>query len=292
MNVNEVLNRAEALCLENGKEPHAARVLLMDRLNFTSYELFAAMDQKLRDDIVAEYFMTLDRYIIDNEPMQYIVGHAYFGGRELYVDERVLIPRPETEELAYEVLLQIDDLFDDVATYPRINCADVGTGSGALAITLTAEEPRVRMYATDISEEALVVARKNAESFAPDITFLTGDMLQPLQVEGVVLDVLVSNPPYIPEMEEVAAIVVDNEPHVALFGGTDGLNFYRIILEQAKLVLAPDQYLLAFEIGYDQADRLIQLGKIYFPDAVIWVKQDMQGHDRMLFIVKKRDNEA
>jgi len=287
MRVGEVLKRAEALCVEYGKEPHAARMLLMDRLNLQSYELFAAVDDVLRDDVVDEYFTTLNRYIIDNEPIQYILGYAYFAGRDLFVDQNVLIPRPETEQLAYEVLLQMDDLFSDSEMYRSINCGDIGTGSGALAITLVAEEPRVQMYATDISEEALIVARKNAESFAPNITFLVGDMLQPLIAQDITLDVLVSNPPYIPEAETVASIVADNEPHVALFGGADGLNFYRIILEQAKKILARDQYLLAFEIGHDQADRLVELAAIHFPAANITVKQDMQGLDRMLFISQR-----
>jgi release factor glutamine methyltransferase len=288
MRVGEVLKEAEALCVAHGKEPHAARMLLMDRLNLQSYELFAAVDEELRDEVINEYFNTLNRYIIENEPIQYILGYAYFAGRDLFVDQHVLIPRPETEQLAYEVLLQLDELFSDVDVYPRINCADIGTGSGALAITLVADEPRVQMYATDISEEALVVARKNAESFAPDITFLVGDMLAPLIEQGITLDVLVSNPPYIPEEEAVSAIVADNEPHVALFGGKDGLNFYRVILEQAKRVLARDQYLLAFEIGHDQGERLVELARTAFPDATITVKKDMQGLDRMLFISHKR----
>jgi len=288
MIVGEVLKQAEALCLAADKEPHAARLLLMDRLNLESYELYAALDQKLRPEVVESYFETLDRYVKHNEPMQYILGHAYFAGRELFVDERVLIPRPETEELAYEVILHMDELFDDTDRYPCINCADVGTGSGALAVTLVAEEPRVQMYATDISEEALIVARKNAESFAPNITFLVGDMLQPLIEQGIILDVLVSNPPYIPAQEDVAAIVVDNEPHVALFGGEDGLDFYRIILEQAKYVLAPDQYLIAFEIGHDQAERLTALAQEHCVGADIWVQQDIQGRDRMLFIAKQK----
>lgn len=289
MTVAEILAEAQRLCKAAKKDEHAARMLLMDRLNLESFELFAAMDRVVRPEITSEYFKTLKRYVDDGEPIQYILGYAYFAGRDLFVDESVLIPRPETEELVYEVLLQIDEQFADETAYPQIRVADIGTGSGAIAVSLAAEEPRVKMYATDISEDALVIARKNADSYAPNVEFFSGDMLQPLIERRIIVDVLVSNPPYIPENETVQPIVEDNEPHVALFGGTDGLAFYRVILEQASQILAKNQYLLAFEIGYDQAERLKQLAQLYFPQALVWVKQDLQGKDRMLFISQKNN---
>lgn len=287
MTVAELLAKAEKLCREANKEEHPARMLLMDRLNLESYELFAAMDEVIKEDIVTEYFEALSRYVDKNEPIQYILGYEYFAGRNLFVDSGALIPRPETEELVYEILFLIDQEFTDEKKYSKIQCVDVGTGSGAIAVSLAAEEPRVEMSATDISEDALIVARKNAASFAPNISFFVGDMLQPLIENNVEVDILVSNPPYIPQKEDIQDIVSENEPHVALFGGEDGLYFYRILLENAHKVVKKDRFLLAFEIGYDQAERLSNLAQENYPDAKIWIKKDMQGKDRMLFILKK-----
>jgi protein-(glutamine-N5) methyltransferase, release factor-specific len=285
MTIAEILAKAEQLCRDKNKEEHPARMLLMDRLNLESYELFAAMDETPKEEIITEYFQTLSCYLEQNEPIQYILGYEYFAGRNLFVDAGALIPRPETEELVYEILFLIDQEFPET-DYPQIACADVGTGSGAIAVSLAAEEPRVDMVATDISEDALIVAKKNASAFASKIQFFVGDMLQPLIENDITLDILVSNPPYIPQAEIVQDIVSENEPHIALFGGSDGLYFYRILLENAHTVINKDHFLLAFEIGFDQAERLIALAQTNFPTARVWVKQDLQGKDRMLFVLK------
>lgn len=108
---------------------------------------------------------------------------------------------------------------------------DVGTGSGAIAISLALEEPKLKVYATDISDLALTVAKENANNLKADVEFLVGDMLQPLIEKNLKVDIFVSNPPYIPQEQEIEAVVKDNEPHVALFGGNDGLYFYRKILK-------------------------------------------------------------
>lgn len=282
MLINEVLQQAEKACNDASKDAHPARLLLMHVLNFESYELFANLDSEIDPDKKNEFETLLKRYVSENEPVQYIIGYEYFAGRNLYVDAGALIPRPETEELVYEILFLIDEHFP-VEEYQKIKMADVGTGSGAIAVSLAAEEPRVEMIATDISEDALGVARKNANAYAENISFITGDMLQPLIDAKVQLDILVSNPPYIPVEEDVQDIVKENEPHVALFGGDDGLFFYRKIIENASKVVKK-RSLIAFEMGFDQGDRLMALAKEYFPKATIYVKKDMQNKDRMLFI--------
>lgn len=283
MKISEVLAQAEQRCLQANREEHPARLLLMDILKLESYQLFAQLEQDMPAEKQQHYFEQLNRYVEHNEPIQYIIGYEYFAGRNLFVSPGALIPRPETEELVHELLFMIDTYFTEEAGYQTIEAVDIGTGSGAIAISIAAEEARVRMRATDISEEALLVAKKNADIFDLNIELFCGDMVKPLIENGVKVDLLISNPPYIPIAEDVQSIVKDNEPHVALFGGADGLQFYRSILEDAKYVLK-DNYLLAFEIGYDQAERLISFAKEQFPDATIFVKKDMQQKDRMLFI--------
>ncbi|NCB34132.1 MAG: peptide chain release factor N(5)-glutamine methyltransferase, partial [Erysipelotrichia bacterium] len=195
-------------------------------------------------------------------------------------NEDVLIPRSETEELCAHILSRMDTCFPDAE---KLECADVGTGSGAIAIALTKEEPKISMTATDISEEALATARKNAELNEADITFTAGDMLKPLLEQGKRLDVLISNPPYIPSGEEMEKSVVDFEPHVALFGGTDGLKFYREIFQNCRSLLKPRAF-MAFEMGWNQRERMSALVKETLPDARFEILKDMNGKDRMLFV--------
>ena len=139
------------------------------------------------------------------------------------------------------------------------------------------------MYASDISEKAVEVASANAKSLEADVTFLVGDMLQPLIDREIKLDILISNPPYIPSEEVMEESVVNFEPHVALFGGSDGLKFYRMIFENAHKVLKEKAF-LAFEMGYNQAEALSALAKEYFPGSNIEVIRDLSGKNRMLFI--------
>ncbi|MGB4627816.1 MAG: HemK/PrmC family methyltransferase, partial [Erysipelotrichaceae bacterium] len=164
-----------------------------------------------------------------------------------------------------------------------IDIADIGTGSGAIAIALKKEESKFNMFATDISGKALEIARKNSELNDCQITFFQGDMLQPLIDHNIKLDVLVCNPPYIPAKQRIQKSVIDFEPHVALFGGEDGLFFYHSVFENAHKVIK-DKSFMAFEIGYDEKEALIKMVKEYFPDDKYEVLKDINGKDRMLFI--------
>ena len=139
----------------------------------------------------------------------------------------------------------------------------------------------MEVIATDISYDALKVAKKNNEKLGANVKFLQGDMLEPLK--GMKFDIFVSNPPYIPEDEEVMPLVKDNEPNIALFGGNDGMKFYRIILEGLKPLLN-DKALIAFEHGYDKKEEMIKLAKKHFPNSEVEVIKDLEGRDRMTFI--------
>ena len=215
----------------------------------------------------------------ENEPLNYVLGYSYFYGYKMIVNENVLIPRFETEELVGLVLSKYDEYFKG----QKINLADVGTGSGAIAIALKKEEANLNVCASDISFDALKVARENAKNNDADITFYQGSMLDPLIENNVKLDILVSNPPYIKQDEVLDPSVKDYEPHVALFGGDDGLMFYRMIFENAHKVLK-EKSMLFFEIGYDQRENLTALAHEYFKDAHIEVFKDINKKDRMLFI--------
>lgn len=209
------------------------------------------------------------------EPVQYIVGDVDFYGNIIKVNKNVLIPRRETEELAEKVLKRIQ-VFDK----PVI--ADIGTGSGAIAITL-AKKLNTLVYASDISLKALEVAKENVAINKANVTFFEGDMLKPYIKNNIKLDVIVSNPPYIKEDEKIEDIVKNNEPHLALYAKNNGLEFYDSILKNASYVLK-DKYLIAFEIGMDQGRNIEALAKKYLSNSIVEIEKDLSGKDRFIFV--------
>ena len=184
---------------------------------------------------------------VDREPVAYIVGHREFCGRDFVVTPAVLIPRPETELIVEFVLRHAP-----AGLFQRV--VDVGTGSGAIAVTLAIERPDWHVEAVDLSRGALEIAQRNAHAYdvASRITFLHGNLLEPTM--GL-FDVIVSNPPYV-AMRDAAGLsrdVRDHEPHLALFGGEDGLDVPRRLLSEAAARLAPGGW-IAMEFGYGQQD--------------------------------------
>ena len=155
-----------------------------------------------------------------------------------------------SEELVANLLADFDERYADRESFIL---ADIGTGSGCLAISLKLEEPRLQVYAGDISDKAIEVAKENAEKLGADIEFFCGDLLEPLKEKNIRLDVLVCNPPYIPQDELLEESVKGFEPHVALFGGEDGLLFYKRIFEDADKIVNPGG-MLGFEIGWNQGE--------------------------------------
>lgn len=281
MTVRELIRQTEKKLGDAAKDQNVAKVWFYHLAKKEPHELYLMMDEECDDDLVEKFNEGIEEYLA-GKPIQYIKGVENFFGRDFIVNDNVLIPRYETEELVENVLYAIDDYFDQ--DQPLTLC-DVGTGSGAIAISLKCEEPRLQVYATDISDEALEVAKENATKNDAEVTFMQGDMVQPLIDANIKVDIFVSNPPYIPAHQEIESVVKDNEPHVALFGGDDGLYFYRKIFESVEAVLK-DQAVLAFEMGYDQREAMEKEVKHYFPDYPYEFLKDMNGKNRMLFIYK------
>ncbi len=277
--VRQLIKEAEKKLDEQQKDCNVPKVLFYHLSNKEPHQLYLMMDEEVDEELYQQFQEGMKRYM-DGEPIQYIKGKETFFSRDFIVNENVLIPRYETEELVENILYHIDDYFEDKEI---IDLCDVGTGSGAIAVTLALEEEKLNVTATDISEEALEVARQNAKELGADVTFCRGDMLEPLIERNIKVDIFVSNPPYIPRQQEIEDVVKDNEPHVALFGGDDGLYFYRKIFERVKLVLK-DKALLAFEMGFDQKEIMEEALAFYFPDCPYQILKDMNGKDRMLFI--------
>jgi release factor glutamine methyltransferase len=276
---SESVRKYEELCEQNDVPAETVMAFLVELSQRERYDLYLHYEEEMPAELEQEFDEGMAR-ILKQEPMEHVLGYSWFYGYKMIVNEDVLIPRPETEELCANILGRMDQYFPGNET---IECTDVGTGSGAIAIVLAKEEPKVHMSATDISEEALATARKNAEINGAEIQFTAGDMLKPLIAAGTKLDVLVSNPPYIPAQEKMEKSVVDYEPHVALFGGEDGLKFYRMIFEDCRKVLK-DKAFMAFEMGWDQRERMSALVEEILPGTRYEILKDMNGKDRMLFV--------
>lgn len=274
----QVLREAKERLYAAGQGEQAAQLLMLELANLEAHNLYMEYDEEVPQDLL-EAFEAGIRRMEQGEPLGHVLGFEWFYGYRFKVNPDVLIPRPETEELVANILAAYDECFDG----QDVDVIDVGTGSGAIAIALRKEEAHLQVTASDISEQAVAVARKNAEDNAADVTFLTGDMLEPFIEAGIRCDILVSNPPYIPVHEQMEHSVVDFEPHVALFGGEDGLKFYREIFANAHRVIK-EKAILAFEMGYDQGERLLALAKEHFPDARVEIIKDLSGKNRMLFV--------
>ncbi len=208
------------------------------------------------------------------EPVAYLVGHREFYGHDLLVDERVLIPRPETE-------LLVDCTLDVAAELAPASIADIGTGSGAIAIALAHALPDVTVSATELSTGALAVAAANVErcGVASQVRLLAGDLLTPLPHA---VNIMVSNPPYT-RLSTIEPGVFRYEPHLALDGGPDGLAIYRRLIAQAPHWLTPGGALL-LEIGATQAAAVTALAQEVLPGASITVSNDLAGWDRVVVV--------
>jgi release factor glutamine methyltransferase len=275
----------------------AAEVLLMHATASDRAWLFAHPEHVLAEDVAARYLALVDRRAA-GEPTQYITGKQEFWGLEFEVSPAVLIPRPETEHVMEVVLARLGErgLKIDMKTgAPRetMYVADIGTGSGCLAVALAYELPHARVYAMDVSGEALAIARRNAErnGVSERVTFFEADLLAPFLTSGdsvhrdvpARFDVIVSNPPYISEGEKTGLEreVRDHEPHTALFGGPKGLELYGPIVEQAETLLK-DRGILVLELGHESADYVRGL----FDGSAAWtnvaVTIDLAGIPRVL----------
>jgi release factor glutamine methyltransferase len=254
-------------------EPQAVKTLLCHVQKLKNFsDLFLHWSDELKTP--EDYERLLDR-LIEGEPVQYIVNEAYFHELPFYVDETVLIPRPETEQMV-EILSQ------ELSTCKQATLVDLGTGSGCIAITVKKKFPKIQVLATDISESALEIARRNAATHETKIDFLQGDWLQPLIRLNRDVDVIVSNPPYIAQAATVAKNVLEYEPHSALFA-KNGIENHIEILTNARRVLRPFG-LIIMEIDADQVDNLASITQaLYESDKIEFIK-DLQGKHRFIKI--------
>ncbi|YCT37535.1 peptide chain release factor N(5)-glutamine methyltransferase [Staphylococcus pseudintermedius] len=255
-----------------GYEPNAIQWFMMDTLQWSRTSLILNEMTPMAESTLKQLNDGLSQ-LLTGMPVQYVVGQSEFYGRQFKVNSDVLIPRPETEEVVHYFLTQL-------AAAKVV--ADIGVGSGAIAITLKAERPELRVIATDISSQALAVARENAQRLQRDITFLQGNALKPLIDQGVRLDGLISNPPYIGEHERTLMdnSVIQYEPHVALFAAQEGYQVYAAILRDLPHVMH-DGAPVVFEIGFQQGAQLSRMMQQLYPHITPEVINDINGHARI-----------
>lgn len=271
MNYAETISQLEKQLQEIGEDPENLAYVFRELKGWSLLDFIlhqnkdvSAQDQVLIEDIMSQ--------LKEHRSPQYITGKAYFRDLELAVDERVLIPRPETEELV-DLVLKENSKAD-------LQILDIGTGSGAIAISLKSARPDWHVTASDISSEALQLAKENSERNQASLDFIESDVFN--QISGK-FDVIISNPPYIAydDEDEVGVNVLASEPHLALFADEDGFAIYRRIIEGASSHLTENGKLY-FEIGYKQGDGMRRLLAQHFPEKRVRVLQDIFGKDRMV----------
>lgn len=256
-----------------------AELLLRSALGEDRARFFTTLDAEVDADTLARFRQWLDLRV-SGVPLQHIVGRQEFMGLEFRVTPAVLIPRPDTE-IAVETVLEI------IGHMEAPLVADIATGSGAIAVALAHHAPRVRVWATDISSQALAVAQENAQHHGVDgrIVFLQGSWGVPLQALGVAFDCIVSNPPYIASGEiESLAIEVQKEPWLALDGGPDGLDCYRALVPQARELLRSGGSLV-LEVGQGQAPAVSAL-LAQHGFSPINTRRDLAGIERVVYGTK------
>jgi len=298
LTIKEVLSWAEGYLNGYGvADPKAeTEYLLSHLLNCKRSGLYLKHDKSLAIDEFQRFMDWLNRRIA-MEPSQYIIGEQEFWGLAFKVTRDVLIPRPETEILVEEAIKTVSSKSEVVSgnnniqltTHDsRFTILDLCTGSGCIAVSLAKEIPDCHIYAVDVSEKALYVARENAErhgGVADRINFLQGDLFGPLKCLKLVkrVDLIVSNPPYIAKtmMKDLQPEIRDYEPEIAVYAGEDGLDFYRRIISEAPKYLAKDGCIL-LEMGYGQAEEIKKLIEQHKAFEHIDIKKDFAGIDRVI----------
>ena len=280
MNRRQAITKACLLLRRQGKEESLARFLLMYILD-ESPQLFSnSLSEQISKENEEKYFSLIEKHIKEDVPLSHLVGFEYFYDRKYKVTKDVLSPRMETEELIYKVIEYVN-----ASNKNKFKILDLCTGSGIIAITLKKEleQVSVDIIASDISEEALEVAKENSQSHDATIKFIKSDIFNNIDDK---FDIIVSNPPYIDRKNEVTMQdnVLNYDPHLALFAEEEGMYFYRKIIEQANDYLN-ENGVIFFEIGYDQKDKIIKLADMNGYLAEVY--KDINGRDRMAFLVRK-----
>ncbi len=275
MTYETLLRKVSQIAIEHDKEAEAIKLLLMELSPLDAHQFYLNQREEVPGDLENEFMEKAMMYINDHVPVQHILGYAFFYGYQFNVDHNVLIPRVETEQLVENTLYYYDKYFEG----QKLRLLDLGTGSGCIGVTLAKEEKNLNVTISDVSEKALNVAKGNAKSLEVDVDAILSSWFE--NIEGS-FDIIISNPPYIPDAEIVEDIV-QKEPEVALYGGETGTDFYKLILSEIKPYLK-DRALIGFEHGYQQKALIKSYVDTYFPDAKIIQLKDLQGKDRMTFI--------
>ena len=273
MKLAQIFKDFEEKLIAQGEEAESLSFVYRSLKNLSFTDFVFALQQEVTEEekqFVEEIFKKLAAHI----PAQYIIGHAEFFGMQLKVDERVLIPRPETEELVDLILTENPE--------KNLKVLDIGTGSGAIALALAKNRPVWSVAAADISQDALDLSLENANAQNLNLSFIKSDCFSEISSK---YDIIVSNPPYISreDQEEVGLNVLHSEPHLALFADEDGLAIYRRIAEDSKGYLN-DGGKIYLEIGYKQGQSVPDLFRKNFPEKRVRTLKDQFGQDRMVVI--------
>lgn len=279
----EVLKWASLFLKEHNREEAVAPLLLQYYLGISRSAFYMRMREDVPADVAHDFREAIEYHAKTGIPVEHLTGMASFYGRAFSVNQDVLIPRPETEELVEGVLDYVCRCEWEAS--PVI--VDIGTGSGTIAITLALELEQACVYATDISKAALAVAKRNASSLGADIHVLEGDLLSPIVENGIRPDIIVSNPPYIAEKErpELADTVREFDPERALFADENGLDIYKRLFRQLEHAHAHPN-LIAVEIGHTQGESVKHIVKKTYPESRVHIRQDINEKDRMVFVEK------
>ena len=280
MNRRQAITKACLLLRRQGKEESLARFLLMYILD-ESPQLFSnSLSEQMSKENEDKYFSLIEKHIKEDVPLSHLVGFEYFYDRKFKVTKDVLSPRMETEELIYKVVEYVK-----ATKKSNLKILDLCTGSGIIAITLKKELDQfsIDVVASDISQEAIKVAKENVQFHDATIKFIQSDIFDSIDDK---FDVIVSNPPYIDRKDKVTMQdnVLKYDPHLALFAEEEGMYFYRKIIEQANNYLN-DNGVIFFEIGYDQKEKIIKLADMNGYSAEVY--KDINGRDRMAFLERK-----
>ena len=273
MKLAQIFKDFEEKLIAQGEEAESLSFVYRSLKNLSFTDFVFALQQEISEE-ERQFVEDIYRKLANHIPAQYIIGHAEFFGMQLEVDERVLIPRPETEELVELIL----------AENPKDNLKvlDIGTGSGAIALALAKNRPDWTITAADISQDALDLAMENANNQDLTLSFIKSNCFSEISSK---YDIIVSNPPYISRVDEaeVGLNVLHSEPHLALFADEDGLAIYRRIAEESKDYLN-DGGKIYLEIGYKQGQSVPALFKENFPEKRVRTLKDQFGQDRMVVI--------
>lgn len=273
MKLAQIFKDFEEKLIGQGEEAESLSFVYRSLKNLSFTDFIFAIQQEITPE-EKEFVESIYKQLVAHVPAQYIIGHAEFYGMELKVDERVLIPRPETELLVELILTENPN--------PNLSVLDIGTGSGAIALALAKNRPDWCVTASDISPDSLNLASENATLQDLKISFKKSDCFEEIAEN---YDIIVSNPPYISRADEseVGLNVLHSEPHLALFAEEDGLAIYRKIAQEAKNHFREGGKIY-LEIGYKQGHSVPALFRKYLPEKRVRTLKDQFGQDRMVVV--------